>query len=147
MNKIFAKNAKTSWKPQEPSRNAKMYLKPSNQNLNKQQTLVYDQNFGASSSLPRTRSETDLNRYTINRSASRPANALSLSNNYNTYTYGNSLRQSRNLNNSISRLGSNSYIRLPIGKTLIHNKAWTPGKVETNYYPYRDAKLNRDHKF
>ncbi len=38
---------------------------------------------------------------------------------------------------------SNKYMELPLSKTVIHSKPWTPGKVETIYYPYRDTKISK----
>lgn len=35
------------------------------------------------------------------------------------------------------------YTVLPVSKTLVHKKPWSYGKVETNYYPFRDSMLNK----
>lgn len=37
----------------------------------------------------------------------------------------------------------NGYAVLPVSKTVIHKKPWSYGKVETNYYPFRDSMLNK----
>lgn len=37
----------------------------------------------------------------------------------------------------------NGYTVLPISKTVVHKKPWSYGKVETNYYPFRDSMLKK----
>lgn len=108
-------------------------MKPSNQNLNQQQTLSYDPRFG----LTKTKSDNEIVR------ASKSAK-------FNLNTTG--ARDSYTQTNVFTRLSPNktdpviipkSYMRLPVGRTLIHDQPWRPGKVQTNYYQFRDSKLNR----
>ncbi len=54
--------------------------------------------------------------------------------------------KSTNLRNSTSLTNSHNYTTLPLTKTLIHNRPWTPGKVETNYYTNTRAMLGNKAK-
>jgi hypothetical protein len=50
------------------------------------------------------------------------------------------------LRNSTSLSDNKSYTTLPITKTLIHSRPWTPGKVNTNYYTNTRALLSKSAK-
>ena len=50
------------------------------------------------------------------------------------------------LRNSTSLSDNKSYTTLPLTKTLIHNRPWTPGKVNTNYYTNTRALLSKSAK-
>ena len=47
---------------------------------------------------------------------------------------------------TISFQQSQKYTTLPLTKTLVHNKPWSPGKVETNYYTNTRTLLSKSAK-
>lgn len=115
-------------------------MKPSNQDLKKQQTLVYDENLVRLVAHQRAGSRADLSRVIVNQ---QPGLAWSLNGKRPAATSANVFDRLYHSQTSTEPIRIYDYIRLPVGRTLIHDKAWAPGKVNTIYYPYRDFKLNR----
>jgi hypothetical protein len=119
--------------------------------LNKQQTLKNDDDFirnfirfnNTNQIMKRTKSATDLaNKSTLNKSNPNYNNMLTKS--YAGYSTISKADLNK-LKNSLRMTSANSskYMELPLSKSVIHSKPWTPGKVETIYYPYRDTKINK----
>ncbi|RNA05894.1 hypothetical protein BpHYR1_038101 [Brachionus plicatilis] len=130
-NVIFSKSSKYSRTPQQSVKTVTIYKKPAEQNLNQQQTFVYGDSLS-------------YNPY------AKP--------NYNPQDYAKSIRDSyfysdKETINGIpkSKIRKTTYLHdkdtgftvLPVTKTLIHKKPWSYGKVETNYYSFRDSKLKK----
>ena len=93
--------------------------------------------------MKRTKSATDLaNKSTLNKSNPNYNNMLTKS--YAGYSTISKADLNK-LKNSLRMTSANSskYMELPLSKSVIHSKPWTPGKVVTIYYPYRDTKINK----
>ena len=89
--------------------------------LNQQQTLTYDQKYAMKSLYGNlSRSENYGKTKTISK------------NNDSKLRASTSLTRNR-LTNSASY--PHKFTTLPVTRTLIHDKPWAPGKVETYYYP------------
>lgn len=132
--KLFGKSASTNQQRtrliSEATKNSrtKVEIRPANQNLNQQQTLTYDQKYGLEQQQKR-----------------RPlSSSVSFGDNNSKVFDRLAISTNKSLDDSTGDV-LRSYIRLPIHRSLIHDKAWSPGKVNTIYYPYRDLKLNRNH--
>lgn len=135
--KLFPRST-TQQSHRKSSARVKLEMRPRNQNLNDQQTLTYDQRFGLAKSLDANGARLENNaKNNNNNNRTRPLAS--------SVTFGG-LNDSTN--QVFDRLSSTnhvrSYIRLPVHRTLIHDKAWSPGKVNTVYYPNRDYKLSRN---
>jgi hypothetical protein len=114
--------------------------------LNGQQTLVYNESFF--DQLGRSKSTNELNKSEKKNEAKTLTRSLAFEREYiqalrNRHLQSASLPKSK-LSRSENFEKSRAFATLPLSKTLIHEKPWIPGKVETNYYSFRKNKSNKN---
>lgn len=146
--KVFSKSKKNRT---IPSTKTTLYAPISN--LNNQQTLVYDESFLNDSLYNRrVKSAVDLNRseYFDNKRLISSSNPYATAN-LTEMDFAKSIRDKHFYGDKSKRTltkssNKKSFETLPISKTLVHEKPWSYGKVECNYYPYRDSKIQHRYK-
>ena len=122
--------------------------------LIKQQALTYDAQYAKSLSDLRKSAEANyslLNSYKRNISNERFYPKITFNKTRHNkalysdkYTFDGRPKSTTRPNSSQSLRNTNQkYTTLPLSKTLIHNKPWSPGKVETNYYSNTRALLSK----
>ncbi len=94
--------------------------------------------------MKRTKSASDLANKSTSMAKNNPYHNNMLTKSYAGYSTISKADLAK-LKNSLrmSSANSNKYMELPLSKSVIHSKPWTPGKVETIYYPYRDTKISK----
>lgn len=132
------------------SKTLRVYMKTPTQDLNRQQTFVYDTQL---EDQLRSKSANNFNRsnlFDYNALARSIANERDYAKSIrDKYFYSdketiNGINKSKFRNSASYRQNTDhGYTTLPLSKTLVHNKPWSYGKVECIHYPYRDTKLKR----
>ena len=129
------------------TKSAKNPLRASYKYLNGQQTLVYNESFF--DQLGRSKSSNELSKSAKQHENKPLTRSLAFE-----QEYADALRRSRHLDSAslprskLSHSGkfekSKAFATLPLSKTLIHEKPWIPGKVQTNYYSFRKTQSNKN---
>ena len=122
-----SKDLKTSLKTQAQIRKI---LSAPQKDLNKQQTLTYDQKYALKSVYGNFSKSENYGK----------TKTISKNNNSNKLRASTSLTRNT-LSNSASY--PHNFTTLPVTKTLIHDRPWAPGKVETYYYPQTRILLSK----
>ncbi|CAF0714968.1 unnamed protein product [Brachionus calyciflorus] len=139
-NVIFTKSSKYTKKPLN-LRTITIYKPAPTLDLNKQQTLNYanDGKYLSKSMLDLSRS----NNFADNSLFNQRDYAKSIRDRhfYSGQENINGIKKSRIRETSTHMNKDPGYTTLPLSKTLVHKKPWSYGKVETNYYTFRDQTL------
>ena len=112
------------------------------QNIGRQLDLTYDKN-ESDSYIRQSKSALDISSSQANKSSYsfEKDYAMALR---DKHFYSQPGQRKWSPDSSSQKIASNSqkFTTLPVTKTLVHNKPWSPGKVDASiYYPYRDSKI------
>ena len=150
---MYAKSSSDKYPVTHTKKVSRSILDTPRKDLPFQEALTYDQKFA--------NSLTDLNRanYSIydnfrNKTVSidrlYPKMQLNKKRHSNglysdKYTFDGRPKSTR-IKSSNNFASNKNYTTLPLTRTVIHNRPWTPGKVETNYYSNTRALLSKSTK-